>query len=94
MLITLALPWTGPDGESLGAGVTTEVDDDTAGQLIRDGRARAAGIAGLEIPAGQAEGSAGETPLPSPLRKADQRRPSAHSTPDSPATGANSEGVS
>lgn len=42
MRITLAAPWTGPDGTNHRAGTTVSVDKRVASQLIYLGRARVA----------------------------------------------------
>lgn len=95
MRITLATPYTDGDGTDYAPNETVEVDDDTAGQLIRDGRARAAGLveeAADEDETGSYMPDASNTGRAGAFKKAD--RSSAQTNPESPATGANSEGVS
>lgn len=54
MLITLARPWTDPaSGTEYAAGADAEVADDIAGQMLRDGVARAAGRVIEDDPTGE-----------------------------------------
>lgn len=89
--IVLARSWADTDGTEYAAGAEVQVDADTAGQLIRDGRARAAGAVGEE--------AVQEQPVDQNDRQARGSRfgrdaSAQHDNPDSPATGDHSEGVS
>lgn len=42
MRVTLAYPWTAPDGTTYPGGETVDVPDDVGKQLLRDGKGRPA----------------------------------------------------